>query len=158
AMSVVILGATSPIARAVANEFATAGHSIYVAARNTEEAAHIADDLAVRFGVPTASGAFDAVDFDTHSDFVDAVETAVGPINVALIAFGDMGANDPQQFDDVHKVIDVNYTGAVSICEQLVARMAGRGTGSVLGITSVAGDRGRQSNYIYGSAKGAFTL
>ena len=55
-------------------------------------------------------------------------------------------------------MIDINYTGAVSICELLADAMSARGAGSIIGISSVAGERGRKSNYIYGSAKGAFTL
>jgi short-subunit dehydrogenase len=60
--------------------------------------------------------------------------------------------------DVLRRVIDVNFTGAASICEALAAHMTPRGTGCIVGISSVAGDRGRQSNYVYGSAKGGFTL
>lgn len=159
AMSVLILGATSPIARAVANEYAAAGHAVYAAARNAEEAEQIAADIAVRYQVETAGGAFEARDFDGHPGFLDLVEEQLGPITVALIAFGVMGQGpEDGDFDDAHKVIDVNYTGAVSIAEALADRMCERGEGSIIGISSVAGDRGRQSNYIYGSAKGALTL
>ncbi|MBT3223292.1 MAG: SDR family NAD(P)-dependent oxidoreductase, partial [Proteobacteria bacterium] len=56
------------------------------------------------------------------------------------------------------RIIDINYTGATSLCEVLAERMERRGEGSIVGIASVAGDRGRQSNYFYGSAKGAFAL
>lgn len=159
-MSVLILGATSPIARAVAVRYATEGRPVAVAARRLEEAQRIAADLAVRHQVQTRALAFDALDFDAHPAFIEAVEQELGPIELALVAFGDMG-HDPQRqedFGEAHRVIDVNYTGAVSICEALARTMAERRQGCIVGIASVAGDRGRASNYIYGSAKGAFAL
>ncbi len=159
-MSVLILGATSPIARAVCHEYAADGHSVYLAARDVEEAERIAADVAIRFDVDAVGGPFDALDFDNHGEFVANVETAVGPITVALIAFGDMGDQhaSEEDFASAKRVIDVNYTGAASVCEAIADAMLERGAGSIIGISSVAGERGRKSNYFYGSAKGAFTL
>lgn len=159
-MNVLILGATSPIARAVAQEYASRGHDVFLAARQRERAEEIAADIALRHGVRAEGGHFDALELDAHADLVAAVEDDLGPIDVALIAFGAMGDQDESQ-RDIHaarEVIDVNYTGAVSICEALADRMAARQRGSIVAISSVAGERGRQSNYIYGSAKGALTL
>lgn len=159
-MNVLILGATSPIARAVAQEYASRGHDLYLTARQADRAQEIAADLALRHNVRALAGAFDALALDDHAAFVEGVVAELGPIDVALVAFGDMGDQATSQ-DDIQAaraVIDTNYTGAVSICEALAAHMLPRKTGSILGISSVAGDRGRQSNYIYGSAKGAFTL
>ena len=161
-MSVLILGATSPIARALAQRYAAEGHSIFAAARDPEEAARIAADLRVRHQVETASGAFDALDIEQHDAFVEGVEQALGPVEIAMVAFGVMTdqeqAQQQEDFAQARRVIDTNYTGAASVCEALARRMSARGRGHIIGITSVAGDRGRQSNYFYGSAKGAFTL
>jgi NAD(P)-dependent dehydrogenase (short-subunit alcohol dehydrogenase family) len=158
-MSVLILGATSPIARAVAEVYAQNGHPVFVAARDEAESARIAADLNVRFQVRTGSGFFDAVRFETHAPFLEGVESELGPVDVLFLAFGEMGVlGDERDFSDVHRVIDVNYTGAVSMCEAVAERMIARRSGTIVGVSSVAGDRGRQSNYIYGSAKGAFTL
>ena len=159
-MSVLILGATSRIAQQLGHRYAEAGHAVFVAARDGEEAARIAADIGIRRGVETGAGAFDALEFESHRALVDAVETAVGPIEVAVVAFGDMGDQDEGQTDfaAAKRVIDVNYTGAASICEAVADAMETRGSGAIIGISSVAGDRGRQSNYFYGSAKGAFTL
>jgi len=159
-MSVLILGATSPIARAVAARYARDGQPVCVAARDADEARRIASDLHIRHQVPTRAVAFDALNFDAHDAFVADVEEGLGPIDVAVVAFGDMGDQEEAQdnFETAHRVIDVNYTGAVSICEAVARRMEAHGHGSIIGISSVAGDRGRASNYIYGSAKGAFTL
>lgn len=159
-MSVLILGATSRIARELASRYAEKGLAVAVAARDEGEAERIASDLAVRYQVPTQAVAFDATDFDSHPRLVEAVGIELGPIEVALVAFGDMAdqAAAQQDFATARRIIDVNYTGAASICEALASHMEARNRGAIVGITSVAGDRGRQSNYFYGSAKGAFDL
>ena len=159
-MSVLILGATSPIARAVALEYASKGHAVFLAARNEERARALADEIGSKHGVDVGSASFDATKTDEHAALVERVESELGAIAVALVAFGDMGDHDAAHSDPAaaRHIIDVNYTGAVSICEALAGAMSARRAGSIIGISSVAGDRGRQSNYIYGSAKGALTL
>jgi short-subunit dehydrogenase len=159
-MSVLILGATSRIAQQLGHRYAERGHAVFVAARDSEEAARVAADVAIRRQVKTGSAPFDALDFDTHRALVDTVEEAVGPIEVAVVAFGEMGDQNAGQADfaAAKRVIDVNFTGAASLCEAIAEAMEPRASGAIIGITSVAGDRGRQSNYFYGSAKGAFTL
>lgn len=157
---VLILGATSRLAQSLAHRYAESGRPVFVAARDLEELERIAADLRVRHQVVAQAGRFDALDFDGHEAFVEAVEAAIGPIEVAVVAFGEMGdqAESEAGFAAARRVIDINYTGAASICEAVAARMLARGRGSIVGLSSVAGDRGRQSNYFYGSAKGAFTL
>lgn len=159
-MSVLILGATSPIARATAVEYAKRGHAIAVAARDLDEARRIASDLRIRHQIEAKAYRFDAVDVDAHPTLVDEVEEQLGDVAIALVAFGHMGDQEQSQddFESARRVIDINYSGAVSLCEILASKMEARKTGSILGISSVAGDRGRASNYIYGSAKGAFSL
>jgi decaprenylphospho-beta-D-erythro-pentofuranosid-2-ulose 2-reductase len=159
-MAVLILGATSPIARAVGDEFAARGHALCLAARDVDEARRIASDLEIRHGVLAKALAFDARDFDSHPALIDEAQRLVGPLDVALVAFGAMGDQESSQqdFRKARQVIDVNYTGAASLCEAIADKMTHTGNGTIIGITSVAGDRGRASNYIYGSAKGAFTL
>ena len=159
-MTALILGATSRIAQEVARRYAESGHAVFVASRDTTQVAHIADDLRIRYDAVAGSGLFDARDTQSHPDFIAQVEDQFGPIEVAVLAFGDMGdqAESQQNFEAARRVIDINYTGAVSVCECIASRMEARRRGTIIGVASVAGDRGRQSNYIYGSAKGAFTL
>jgi short-subunit dehydrogenase len=159
-MTVLVLGATSRIAQRVAHVYARSGEAVFVAARDSGEAERIAADLRVRYGATVAAAALDALDFDRHGAFVADVARAMGPVDVGVVACGEMGeqAASEHDFAAARRVIDVNYTGAVSLCEALAAHMEARGRGSIVGIGSVAGDRGRQSNYFYGSAKGAFAL
>ena len=90
-MTALILGATSPIARAIAAQYAAAGHAVYVAARDVDEAERIAADLHIRYEVTAVAGAFDAVSVEEHAAFIDRVHDAVGEVDVAVIAFGEMG-------------------------------------------------------------------
>ncbi|PIE15887.1 MAG: short-chain dehydrogenase [Proteobacteria bacterium] len=159
-MSVAVFGATSRIAREICLRWAEAGHAVYVAGRDLAEAERVAADVRVRTGGQAVAGAFDALDVDGHPALVAAIEQAVGPLDVAVLAFGDMGDQDAAEHDfaAARRVIEVNYTGAASLSEALAAKMSDRKRGTLVGIGSVAGDRGRQSNYFYGSAKGAFAL
>lgn len=159
-MVILILGATSAIARAVAEQYAAEKHAIVLGARDLHAAQALAADLQIRFEVDTWARPFDALDTPSHADFIAAIEDEAGPIDVALLAFGDMGDQQQSQrdFAQAKRVIDINFTGAASLAEAIAQRMSARGRGSIIGISSVAGDRGRKSNYFYGSAKGAFSL
>lgn len=160
-MSVLVLGATSPIARAIAGVHASQGRAVAVAARDTDEAQAIASDLAIRHGVKTLALAFEATDYEGHPALFEAASDALGPVEVVVVAFGAMGDQEGSQedFAAARRVIDINYTGAASACEAAAHHMLAHGRGgAIVGISSVAGDRGRASNYFYGSAKGAFTL
>lgn len=159
-MTVLVLGATSPIARAVGARYASEARSIAFAARDVAEAQRIASDVAIRFDVPTMAVRFDALDAPSHAAMIDAVIAELGVIEVAVLAFGAMGDQEISQddFEAARRVIDTNYTGAVSVCELLAPAMIEAKKGSIVGISSVAGERGRKSNYVYGSAKGAFSL
>lgn len=159
-MVILILGATSAIARAVAEGYAAEAHSIVLGARDLGAAEAIASDLRIRYQVETWAKQFDALEIESHADFIADIESDAGPIEVVLLAFGDMGDQEASQrdFAQAKRVIDINYTGAASLAEAVAGRMGERGRGSIIGISSVAGERGRKSNYFYGSAKGAFSL
>ncbi|MCF7817188.1 MAG: SDR family oxidoreductase [Kiritimatiellales bacterium] len=154
--NVLILGATSNLAQAMAKKFAAEGWSLSLAARNMELLQPVASDLQVRSKAEVQTVEFDATDFPSHQGFYDSLTTKPDAV---ICVFGYMGDQliARTDFDEVRKTIDVNYTGAVSILNVVAADFEKRGHGSIVGISSVAGDRGRQSNYIYGSAKAGFT-
>jgi NAD(P)-dependent dehydrogenase (short-subunit alcohol dehydrogenase family) len=153
-----IFGVTSRIGRELALRFAERGHPVWVGARSLEEAEHIAADIRVRTGVDAVAGAFDARATDSFAALIDGIETRLGPVGDVLLAFGDMGEEGPLDAPGLARVIDVNYLGAAALAELFAQRMAARKTGRIAALGSVAGDRGRQSNYAYGSAKGALAL
>ncbi len=154
--NVLILGATSDIAQAIARKYATERWSLSLAARNMELLEPVAGDLRIRSEAEVQSLGFDAADFSSHRSFYESLETKP---DVVVCVFGYMGDQvlARTDLDEVRRTIDVNYTGAVSILNVVAEDFERRGTGSIVGVSSVAGDRGRQSNYIYGSAKAGFT-
>lgn len=156
-----VLGATSAIARAAAAELARDGHALVLAARDAEEARAIAADLAVRFGVRARAVHLDALAFDTHAAFVAEVVRAEGEaLEGALLAVGYLGDQERAKtdFDEARRVLDVNFTACVSLLTPLAAHFEGRQGGFLCVVSSVAGDRGRQSNYVYGAAKGGLSI
>ncbi len=154
--SVLILGATSDMGVAIAEKFASQGYSIQLAGRNTEQLKPTASDLGIRYPVSVSVHAFDAMDFKSHKTFYTTLP--VKP-DVTVCVFGYMDDNDKALTDWqlAEKTITTNYTGAVSILNIIAEDYTIRKSGTIAGISSVAGIRGRQSNFIYGSAKAGFT-
>lgn len=156
---VLILGATSAIARGAAAAFARRGHPLYLAARDLPELERIAADLAIRHGVPVRCGAFDVEAYAAHQGFLESVVREMNGLEGVLLASGYLG--DPlaaRNFASGARVIAINFTGAASILGLCADHLEKARSGFIIGITSVAGDRGRQSNYVYGAAKGALSI
>ena len=157
---VLILGATSAIARSAAGAFAAKGYSLYLAGRDREELERLASDFRLRYQVEVGCGLFDAEDYESHAAFVERVLDEAGELKGVLLAFGYLAEKRLAESDPKERVAMLarNLIGAVSLLEPLAARLERQRSGFVIGISSVAGDRGRQSNYIYGAAKGGFTI
>ncbi|HEY0665427.1 MAG TPA: SDR family oxidoreductase [Gallionella sp.] len=157
--AVLILGATSAIARAAASGFAARGHDIYLAGRDMDELPRLAADLRLRYGVAVAYGRFDAEETVTHEAFLQAVVAEMKGLAGVVLAFGYLGDQvAARDFSVGAKVIAGNFTGAASILSHCANHFEPIKRGFIIGISSVAGDRGRQSNYVYGAAKGALSL
>lgn len=159
-MKVLILGGTSPIARLLAIKFASIGANLYIAARDEREAGRIANDIQVRSGVPALAGKFDATDFTSHAEFIERATRELGGLDGVVLCFGTLGDEDKAQIDphEALAIIQQNFTGAVSLLTIAAQKLETQGTGFLLVIGSVAGERGRKRNYVYGSAKGALHL
>jgi NAD(P)-dependent dehydrogenase (short-subunit alcohol dehydrogenase family) len=159
--TVLIVGGTSAIGRAVADAFAQAGYGIFVAGRCGEECQRIAEDLRVRYQITAAALPFQAEDFDRHAPFVEQCFQA-GPLAGAVLCHGYMPdqAQALRDADDFHRTVAINYTSAVSLLNELTPRFeqsddTKKRRRFLAAITSVAGDRGRRSNFVYGSNKAA---
>ncbi len=154
--SVLILGAHSDIAQAIAHRFGREGYDLVLAARRAGELHATVKDLEIRHRVVVRAVEFDALAFADHQAFYDAINPKP---DVTVCVFGLLGDQDSarRDFSLAHRIIDTNYTGAVSILGIVANEYEKRGGGTIIGIGSVAGDRGRQSNYVYGSAKAGFT-
>src|SRR5208283_1228623 len=114
---VLILGATSPIARALALRFASDGARLYLAARDGDEARRVAEDISVRAGVTALSGTFDASDFASHDEFIRHAAGQLGGLDGVVACFGTLGDEDAAQTDPgaALATIHQNFTGAVSL-------------------------------------------
>ncbi len=149
-----ILGGSSAIARAFARVAAEAGCDVLLAGRDLEDLSRTAQDLRVRYGREAQAIAFDATDLAGHAAFVETVRSRTQRFDV-MLAFGLMPTQAAIDADPALGLESVaaTYTGAVSILMRLAPALEAQGEGRVLIIGSVAGDRGRARNYVYGSAK-----
>jgi decaprenylphospho-beta-D-erythro-pentofuranosid-2-ulose 2-reductase len=153
---ILVLGARSDIGRAIAHRFAKEGHAILLAARNAETLAADAQDLKLRYPV---GDRVETIGFDVTrpvKELLDRLPPSV-EIGAVVCVVGDMGDQAESEVDPdlATKVMMTNYVGPANVMGALVKRMAANGV--MIGISSVAGDRGRATNYVYGSAKAGFT-
>jgi short-subunit dehydrogenase len=155
-----ILGGTSGIARAVAAEFARHGYGLMLVARRQEELETVAADLRVRYAVPVQTALLDALDESGRDGAIDAALQAVGDsLAGVVLAIGYLGDQKQAESDwaEARRILDTNFTSSVALLNRVADHMEPRGRGFIAAISSVAGDRGRQSNYFYGSAKAALS-
>lgn len=156
AFTTLIVGATSDIARALAHQLAVQGHTLLLAARNQAVLEADAADLRIRHQVEVQTILWEASDLAGQEAWV--AQLPVLP-DWVIWAAGYLGEQEAQQqsWKLAEQAITVNYTAAAAMLLPLANRFEQRGSGVIVGISSVAGDRGRASNYFYGSAKAGFS-
>jgi decaprenylphospho-beta-D-erythro-pentofuranosid-2-ulose 2-reductase len=155
----VIFGGTSAIAEATAREFARRGDAIFLVGRSRERLQAIADDLKIRGASVVGIANQDLRDVSAFAGLLDQAHAALNGLDAALIAHGTL--SDQQACErSTDKLVDefqVNALSVMSLCTHLANRFEAQQRGVIAVISSVAGDRGRRSNYAYGSAKAAIT-
>lgn len=151
---ILIIGATSAIAEATAREFAGRGARLFLVARDPGRLEAIAADLRVR-GATVDGHVLDANDLPGHRAMLDAAWTSLGSVDVVLVAHGTLPdqAACSASVELSMQEFATNGTSVIALCVALAQRLQAPATLAV--ISSVAGDRGRASNYLYGSAKSA---
>jgi len=154
--SVLIVGAASDMAAAIAEIFAADGYALVLAARDPARLAAPARALGERHGTPVEVRGLDILRTADHAAFIDGLPVLP---DVAVMVVGLLGDQPLAERDAGHAalVMRSNYEGPALLLGALAERFAARGSGTLVGISSVAGDRGRASNYVYGSAKAGFT-
>jgi short-subunit dehydrogenase len=154
------LGATSTIARALAAEFAAHGYDLILAGRDREELEREASDLTLRHRTKAETKVFDVLDFENLQ------ESLLGPLSEqgdalegAVLCVGCLGNQTAAQSDlrEARRILDTNFTSCVLALNIIANYFEKRRRGFICALSSVAGDRGRQSNYIYGAAKAGLT-
>jgi hypothetical protein len=158
--NILIIGATSAIAEATARRFAATGARFYLVGRNTERLTAIARDLEIRSGQPVAYESLNLDQIDQHPALLGRANQALGGIDIVLIAHGTLPDQNAcqQSVEKTLAVIHTNALSVISLATLLANDFETRRRGTLIAISSVAGDRGRQSNYIYGAAKGMVSL
>ncbi len=152
-----ILGPSSSAARAFAHRAAAGGARIILAGRDAEDLRAQANDLALRHDVPVLVCEFDALDLASHPEFaVRVAAQSDGQLNI----FAAVGVMPEQAAVDrdpalLRQTVDTNFTGLVSILTAFTPALASQRGGTVMVMGSVAGDRGRPRNYLYGATKAA---
>jgi decaprenylphospho-beta-D-erythro-pentofuranosid-2-ulose 2-reductase len=155
-MRVLIVGGTSAIATETAKAFAREGAHLFLTGRNTAKLDAVADDLRVRGAAAVETARLDVADISRHREVIESAIAALGGLDVVLIAHGILPnqAHCQERVADTLDALHVNLTATIALLTLLANELECRQRGCLAVITSVAGDRGRQTNYVYGAAKG----
>lgn len=153
--NILILGASSSIGRATAMAFAEKGDTVYLAGREIAELERLSTDINIRYDLKDNTkalyGVLDIENIESHHDFFNRVLITTPQLDGIVFAMGYMG-------ESVSKTLNINFNAAVNILEICAAYFEQQKSGFIIGISSCAGDRGRKSNYLYGAAKGGFSI
>jgi len=154
---ILVIGATSAIAEAVARRYTARGARLFLVARSAAKLSDIAADLRVRGAAHVETALLDVNDLPAHEAVLEAAWRSLGGIDVALLAHGTLPdqAACERSVETTLAEFATNGTSTVALLARLAQRMEPQGAGTIAVISSVAGDRGRSSNYLYGAAKAA---
>lgn len=158
--NIIIIGATSAMAIEVAKLYATEKANLHLIARDIDKLETIKKDLKVRGANSVNTNAFNANDFASHQDLIEQAFLSLGCVDILLIAHGSLPNQETCQTNAINAIEEINTNGVsvISLLTYATTKMEQQRSGNITVITSVAGDRGRQSNYIYGAAKGMVSI
>jgi decaprenylphospho-beta-D-erythro-pentofuranosid-2-ulose 2-reductase len=159
-MKILMLGATSAIAYETAKFFARDGAELFLAGRSAGKLEDVANDLKVRGAQRTETFLLDLGDLDRHQQMIETAIDTLGGLDMVLIAHGTLGDQQLCQ-QSVAKTLEEltnNFTSVISLLTILANYFEQQRCGCIAVVSSVAGDRGRRSNYVYGTAKGGVTV
>ena len=154
--TILIIGAKSDIAVAIAYKFASKGWNLQLTSRNCSELKLLVNDIKIRYEVDISVYELDILNFDSFEDILNSLNCLP---EIALCSVGLLGKQKDDETNMLNSLLSMktNYLGPSLLFGEIANRFEKRGSGSIIGISSVAGDRGRASNYIYGSAKSGFS-
>lgn len=152
-----ILGSNSDIGQALAYKFASRGYDIILASRNIDDyQSRLLQDISIRHNVEVVTAKFNGSEYNEHDNFWNSLPALP---EVVISVFGYLGNQELaiEDFNEAYNIMSSNYMGHVSLINRYSKKIKGSKEATIIGVSSVAGDRGRASNYMYGSAKAAFT-
>jgi decaprenylphospho-beta-D-erythro-pentofuranosid-2-ulose 2-reductase len=158
--NIVILGSTSAIAEQTARIYATRGDALCLVARDDAKLEIIKSDLEIRGASKVTKLCYDLNHTHLHQALLDDVINTLARIDIVLVAYGTLGDQKKceQDFDETLQELQTNCLGVISLLTLFSNYLEKQKAGCIAAISSPAGDRGRQSNYVYGSAKGALSI
>ena len=158
--NILILGATSAIAKHTARLLAADEHSLYLVARNEDKLSAMKQDMLVRGAKEVNYETLDLADDKQHTQLIQRITTTMGSIDTVLIAYGTLANQEisASSYEKTLKELQINCLSVISLLTILANQLETQVSGSIAVISSPSGDRGRQSNYIYGTAKGALSI
>jgi len=154
--TVLIVGANSDIAKATARQYAQNGYNLLLTVRKKGQIDTFLKDLKIRYNCQVEVIMLDILDCDVHQDFYEHIKQDVSGVIIAVGYLGEQNKAQ-QQLKQTQRIINTNFTAVVSLLNIIANDFEQRGTGFIVAISSVAGDRGRKKNYIYGAAKAGLT-
>lgn len=154
--TLLLVGGTSDIGRATALRYAEAGWRVLLAVRNPDSGQRNAADIATRTGAAVELVTLDILETDAFPAFVDALPALPDTVVCVVGELGDQSRAEAD-LDHARLVLRTNFEGPALLLGVMAERFLARGSGTLVGVSSVAGDRGRASNYVYGAAKAGFT-
>jgi len=157
---VLIIGATSAIGQEVAKIYAVAGSQLFLVARDNQKLEQVTKDLSVRGADSVEKLSLDLADIERHEEIVSTTDKFLGSIDIVLIAHGTLPEQNTCEanVNDTLRELHINLLSTISLLTLLANYFEKQGGGCIAVISSVAGDRGRQSNYVYGAAKGGLSI
>jgi decaprenylphospho-beta-D-erythro-pentofuranosid-2-ulose 2-reductase len=156
---ILVLGATSGIAEACIRLWANRGDALYLVARNADKLAVVAADARTRGASHVESAVANLDDTAAHPEVLAHAINSLGGLDVAFLALGVLGDQQEAErnFATASQILHTNFTAPVSLLTWLANYTAQRHAGTLAVLSSVAGERGRKSNYVYGSSKAGLT-
>ncbi len=153
-LKILIVGATSAIAHSTAKQFAADGAEFFLVGIDEAKLERNRDDLIARGAASAHTYVMDATDFDKHAAMLEAATDALNGLDVLLVAHGTLTDEDAARadFSVARHELDINFVSYASILTHVANLFESQKRGSIAVISSVAGDRGRGSNYVYGAA------
>jgi len=158
--NVLLLGAASAIAQETARLLAADGDRLFLVDRDAERLGVVARDLELRGADKVEFLAADLVETSGHEALIERASASLGGIDTVVLAYGIMGDQREceRDYSAAEKVLTTNLLSAISLLGRMAERFEAAACGTIVAITSPAGDRGRQSNYVYGAAKGGLSI
>ena len=155
--TVLILGGNSDVANPLIKNFISLESKLIITTRQNNNISSLKSNLGINNKLNCEVIFFDVLDYNTHEKFYDSLDSKPDIVICCIGLLGNQKSSE-KNFNESQKVINTNYTGIVSILNIIANDFEKKRSGVIVGISSVAGERGRSSNYIYGSSKAALSV